>query len=209
MMKKLFLTALAVATLSASSAFAAQNAREGDVTVTIRGQGLQNEGSKRITKKRGFGGEAEVAYFVSNNVATTFGVGYNRFQSKTPDVGLAGTRMSYIPVKLGVQYHIMTANEMDPYLGFGFQYVNANYRTKNNGTVIGGTFRKRKLYGIFFQAGTNIRLADSVAFNINIEKSLMSKHSINTNAGLTPETTKIKYAPWTLGAGLTFDLNNN
>lgn len=202
-MKKTIVAACLAATMLSSSVFASANAKEGDVNLTVRFEGLFKEGSQAVSKRRGLGGEMEFGYFFNNNIAGVFGVGFDQFRGKSPDGTSAGVKTKNIPIKVGVQYHISNPNGFVPYFGVGYQYVNVKYSTVK-GTP--GTFSsKRNVQGGYGQIGFNYYSSDALAWNVDVQKSFASRHAEYTYLS---NTVKIKYTPLIVALGVTVDLSN-
>ena len=107
--------------------------------------------------------ELDLEYFFLKNVSTELILGVSKHDIKSDADGQLVGSTWLLPPTLTVKYHPLAGNTISPYVGVGVNYT-IPFESKFNGV---SDFKVDNSFGWAAQAGVDIKLKDSLYFNLD------------------------------------------
>lgn len=141
--------------------------------------------------------ELDLEYFFTKNFSTELIAGVTRNDIKLYGAGFNGISGStwLLPPTLTVKYHPLAGSTISPYIGFGLNVV-FPFNSKVNGVP---NFQIDNSVGWAAQAGTDIKITDSLYFNIDYKYL-----NVDTEATVGTEKCKLDLNPHLFGIGVGY-----
>ncbi|MCC6913124.1 MAG: OmpW family protein [Rhodospirillaceae bacterium] len=211
----LFAALFCAASMSAASMYAAVSAAEpqgnaGRFLVRLRAIGVVPDERSTVSA---IGGaikasstvvpELDFSYFFTDTVAVELiaAVTKHTLDDVGSAVGTAPLGSTWLlPPTVTVQYHFLSDDKFDPYIGAGLNYTTTfSVRKPSTGPVT--AVRYGDSFGPALQAGVDYRLDDRWSLNLDLQKVwLKSDVSINNGA----IAAKVHLDPWIIGTGVGY-----
>lgn len=215
-MRKIFLTVMALSLFAANSSFAQENNDNNEFKkwqVRLRGVGVvpNGHGSPEIIGgnvdiDNSFIPELDFTYFFTKNIAAELILGTTKH-----DVAVKGTAVGdldlgsawLLPPTLTVQYHFYPTEIFKPYVGAGVNYT--IFYNEKSGDAAGISYKNK--FGYAFQVGFDLMLTDKFFINVDVKKIFLKTDvtvdASNLNGGATLDIpASVKIDPLLLGFGI-------
>lgn len=137
--------------------------------------------------------ELDLEYFFTKNISTELIAGVTRNDIKLNN-GFQGSTW-LLPPTLTVKYHPLAGSLVSPYIGFGLNVV-FPFNSKVNGV---NDFQIDNSVGWAAQAGTDIKISDSLYFNIDYKYL-----NVDTEATVLGTKCKLDLNPHLFGIGVGY-----
>ncbi|MCE1227417.1 MAG: outer membrane beta-barrel protein [Geobacteraceae bacterium] len=139
--------------------------------------------------------ELDLEYFFTKNFSTELIAGVTRHDIKVAGLGGFAGSTWLLPPTLTLKYHPLAGSTFSPYVGFGLNVV-FPFNSKVNGV---NDFQIDNSIGWAAQAGTDIKITDSIYFNIDYKYL-----NVDTEATVLGTKCKLDLNPHLVGIGVGY-----
>lgn len=139
--------------------------------------------------------ELDLEYFITKNFSTELIAGVTRHDIKVAGLGGYAGSTWLLPPTLTIKYHPLAGSLVSPYVGFGMNVV-FPFNSKVNGV---NDFKIDNSVGWAAQAGTDVKITDSLYFNIDYKYL-----NVDTEATVLGTKCKLDLNPHLFGIGIGY-----